>query len=88
MTKSQTNLFSILIVIISVVAGYLYYSSMEITISVGAEGLVPAKDDLMSYENVNLDFSILDNEKFTNLQTIGEVPLQPGDVGKKNIFAP
>lgn len=88
MTKSQTNLFSILIVIISVVAGYLYYSSMEITISVGSEGLAPSKDDLMNYENVNLDFSILDNEKFTNLQTIGEVPLQPGDVGKKNIFAP
>jgi hypothetical protein len=88
MTKSQTNLFSILIVIVSVVAGYLYYSSMEITISVGSEALVIPKDDLMNYENVNLDFSILDNEKFTNLQTIGEVPLQPGDVGKKNIFAP
>ena len=66
--------------------GYLYYSqTSETLVDVGG---VELDSDLKYFENVKLDFSILEDDRYKVLETYGEVPVDPGVTGRRNIFAP
>ncbi len=78
-----------LIIVLGFAAGYIYYSQW----AVPARVIIPpppimGKDDLKTFENLKIDFSILDNAKYKTLQVFGESPVNPGVTGKKDLFAP
>lgn len=74
------------IIFIGFAAGYLYYSKTgEIFID---EGLAPLDSALEYFKNTDLDFSVLDDERYKSLEIYGEVPVNPGTVGRRNIFDP
>ena len=92
MAPQQTNqntLIVALIIILGFAAGYIYYSqwSGPSIISIEAPA-VSGRDDLKTFENMKIDFSILDNQKYKALEIFGESPVNPGSTGKKDIFAP
>ena len=89
MTTPPSKILLILIVIIFAAIGYFYYSNL----AVGPESppVVPfseAKTSIDSLANLNVDFSILDTGLFKSLRQYGESPVDKGNVGRKNIFAP
>lgn len=86
-TRSQANLFSILLIIVGVIGGYLYYTQFASQSVVLKTELID-RDDLEKFQNLKLDFSVLDSDLFEALQQIGEAPIDPGQTGKKDIFAP
>lgn len=74
------------IIFIGFAVGYLYYSqTSETIVSTGTVSLDP---DLEYFQNTKLDFSILEDERYKSLEVYGEVPVDPGVTGRKNIFAP
>lgn len=87
MSQSKTNLFSILIIIVGIVGGYLYYTQFS-SEPVIIESDVIVRSDLEEFKNIKLDFEILNLEAIQNLRQIGESPVDPGLTGKRNIFAP
>ena len=69
--------------------GYFYYSQWVVPARVTVEPpLVASKDDFKMFENLKIDFSILDNKKYKALEIFGESPVNPGFTGKKDLFAP
>ena len=93
MAQQQSNNQSVLIVALIIVlgfaAGYFYYSQWAVPARVPVEPPpVAGKDDLKKFENLKIDFSILDNNKYKALEIFGESPVNPGVTGKKDIFAP
>lgn len=84
-SRSQTNLFTILIIIVGFVGGYLYYSQFASDAVVIETGAVD-RDDLNEFDALNLNFAALDNETFSIFVQIGEAPVDPGVVGNINIF--
>ncbi len=84
----QSKIILAFIVIMGFVAGYFYYFD----IVGGPEAPLPLPtttgDNLDSFPNITLDFSILDNDVYRSLQLFGESPVSPNVTGKKNIFAP
>lgn len=74
------------IIFMGLALGYLYYSqTSEIVVDTGVVQLDP---DLQYFENAKLDFSILEDERYKALEVYGEVPVDPGITGRRNIFAP
>jgi len=55
---------------------------------ISAEDTTTFSDNLKIFENLKIDFSILDNNKYKALQIFGESPVSPGVTGKKDLFAP
>jgi len=89
MAQNQTNnLFPILIIIVGVVAGYLYYSNVTSAVELPPLPAGVARDDLRAFKNLQLDFTFSDNAQFKMLEQFGEFPVNPGVSGKSNIFAP
>lgn len=84
--NNQTLLIVILIIVLGFAVGYFYYSQSD-RVSVEPP-LVAGRDDLKKFENLTIDFSILDNKKYKILEVFGESPVNPGITGKKDIFAP
>ena len=72
------------------VFGYLGYSQADDPIA----GLLIDQpsiktEDLDSFKNLKIDFSVLDDERYRELEIYGENPVDPGIVGeRKNPFAP
>jgi len=88
-SKNQSILISALIVVLGFAAGYFYYSQWAVPAKVPVEPPpVSDKDDLKKFENLKIDFSILDNKKYQSLEIFGESPVNPGITGKKDLFAP
>jgi len=86
---NQNNLILILIVVLGFAAGYIYYSQVISPARTPIDPpLISAKDNLRVFDNLTINFSILDNEKYKALQIFGESPVSPGVTGKKDIFAP
>ena len=86
---NQNKLILILIVLVGVVVGYLYYSqSIAPTQQLTEPSMISDKDDLKKFDNLKLNFDILKDGKYRSLQTFGESPVNPGTTGKKDIFAP
>jgi len=87
--NNQTTLITSLIIVIGFAAGYFYYSQWTVPARVPIElPLVAGRDDLKKFENLKIDFSILDNKKYKALEIFGESPVNPGVTGKKDLFAP
>ncbi|HZZ99210.1 MAG TPA: hypothetical protein VFK07_00675 [Candidatus Paceibacterota bacterium] len=87
--KQNIFLYAALLVIVGLVAGYLGYQQF----SKPAEAAVPPppvsnKDTLQSFQNLKINFSLFDSAAYKSLQIFGEMPVNPGSTGKKDIFAP
>jgi hypothetical protein len=78
-----------LIVAVGLVFGYLSYSQADDpTLSLLIEEPV-IREDLESFRNFKIDFSILDDKRYKNLEVFGENPVDLGIVGEReNPFAP
>ena len=88
-SNNQTILIVSLIIVLGFAIGYFYYSQWAVPARVPVEPpLVAGRDDLKVFENLKIDFSILDNKKYNALEVFGESPVNPGATGKKDIFAP
>jgi len=88
-SNNQSVLIVALIIVLGFAAGYFYYSQWAVPARVPVEPPpVAGKDDLKKFENLKIDFSILDNNKYRALEIFGESPVNPGVTGKKDIFAP
>jgi len=88
-SNNQSVLMVALIIVLGFAAGYFYYSQWAVPARVPVEPPpVAGKDDLKKFENLKIDFSILDNKKYKALEIFGESPVNPGVTGKKDLFAP
>jgi len=88
-SNNQTTLIISLIVVSGFAIGYFYYSQWVVPSRVPIEPpSVAGKDDLKIFENLKIDFSILDNKKYKALEIFGESPVNPGATGKKDLFSP
>ena len=84
--KSWTILF--FIVGIGFVVGYLSYSNTD-QLVIPDQELPTRENDLGSFKDFTLNFSILDDERYRSLQIFGENPVDIGITGeRKNPFAP
>jgi hypothetical protein len=90
-SKAGTSLFvQIAIVLLGVVGGYMYYSSIikpaKITLSVPE---IPKEDSLNKFKDTkSFDFSVLNDPVFKSLKILGDVPVKPGTTGRTDLFAP
>jgi hypothetical protein len=88
-SNNQTTLIVALIIVLGFAVGYFYYSQWLVPARVVTEPpSVTGRDDLKKFENLKIDFSVLDNKKYKALEIFGESPVNPGVTGKKDIFAP
>lgn len=86
---NQNNLIIIMIILLGFGVGYFYYSQWVVpTLNPIEPSILEGRTDLKEFENVKIDFSILDNQKYKLLETYGENPVNPGTTGKKDLFAP
>ncbi len=74
------------IIFMGFAVGYLYYSqTSEIFVDIGS---TPIDPDLQYFENAKLNFTILEDERYKTLEVYGEVPVNAGSTGRKNVFLP
>lgn len=73
------------IIFIGIAAGYLYYGQTSETLVVEPIEVDPS---LQAFSSITVDSSILEDERYTSLEIFGEIPVNPGITGKRNIFAP
>lgn len=88
MDSSSQKLVFVLIVILGLAAGYIYYSQFGLSSFTIEPSPISDKNDLGKFESLNTDLSILENKRFKVLQIFGESPVNPGVTGKRDIFAP
>lgn len=83
----NNNLLLVTIIIAGLAVGFFYYtnSSSDFFIAPPLDGKI---DDLSIFANLNLDISGLESGKLKNFKIFGESPVNPGDTGKINPFAP
>ncbi len=87
--NNQNTLILALILVAGFAVGYFYYSQWAVPARIPVEPPpVAEKDNLKIFENLKIDFSILDNKKYKTLEIFGESPVNPGVTGKKDLFAP
>jgi len=86
--ENPSKVIPIAIIVIGIVAGYLFFSMTIQGSEVGISPPVTADDTLSKFKDLNLDFSIFDDARFKSLKTFGESPVQPGPTGRLDIFAP
>lgn len=90
MTQQPINRsLMLLILVVAFAMGYLYYSQsiQPAQLPVNPPPIF-AKDDLLMFGDIAIEFSILDNTKFKSLRVFGESPVRPGITGKRDLFAP
>ncbi len=88
-STNQNTLIIALIIVLGFAGGYIYYSQWAVPARVLIEPpVIAGRDDLKKFENLKIDFSILDNSKYKALEIFGESPVNPGVTGKKDIFSP
>lgn len=88
-TNNQNVLILTLILVLGFAIGYFYYSQWAVPARepVGPPPL-SSRDDLKSFRDLQIDFSVLDNKKYKTLEIFGESPVNPGATGKKDLFSP
>ena len=88
-SNNQNVLMIALIVVTGFAVGYFYYSQWAVPARIPIESpSITEKNNLKIFENLKIDFSVLDNNKYKALQIFGESPVSPGVTGKKDLFAP
>ncbi len=89
MQSSPSKLYILLIVLVGLVGGYVVYSQwFKSTTAVIPPPMLSNQDNLTAFQNLKIDFSVLDNALSKGLIISGESPVNPGVTGKKDIFAP
>lgn len=86
--ENPSKVIPIAIMVLGIVAGYLFFSMTIQGNEVGIPPPVLADDTLSKFKNLGLDFSIFDDTRFKSLKIFGELPVQPGPTGRTDIFAP
>lgn len=87
--NNQNILTLALIIVLGFGIGYFYYSQWAVPARIPVEPPPVADgDNLKKFENLKIDFSVLDNKKYKALEVFGESPVNPGVTGKKDLFAP
>lgn len=86
----RSKLILSLIAGIGIIAGYISYSGADDpTAALLFDEPVVKKDDLETFNNFKIDFSILEDERYRSLEIYGENPVDPGITGERtNPFAP
>lgn len=86
--QTQNSLILVMIVLLGIVVGYFYYSSYVVPAMVPVPPPpIAHADDLKALEGLKIDYGILTNKKFQSLQIFGELPVNPGATGKKDLFS-
>ena len=87
--QTQNTLILVMIMLLGVVLGYFYYSSYVLpALTPVGPPPISETDDLQKFKDLQIDFAILANTKFKNLQIFGESPVNPGVTGKRDLFLP
>jgi len=73
------------IIFMGLAIGYLYYGQTSETLIVET---VELDAGLQAFADITADFSILDDKRYKSLNIFGEIPINPGITGKRNIFLP
>lgn len=77
------------IILMGIVFGYMSYSGIEEPIVSDEIRVVSSKEELESLKSFSIDFAILDDETYKNLEIFGENPVDPGITGERvNPFDP
>ncbi len=85
----RSNVILSFIVMIGLILGYLSFSGLEEPVITTPDDFIVAKNDLETFSNFNVDFSVLENETYKSLEIFGEFPVDPGVTGeRKDPFAP
>lgn len=87
--STTTRLYVALIIIVGLAAGYLFYSQwIKPTETATPPSPISSHDTLASFQSLKIDFSVFTSPAYKNLNIFGEVPVNPGITGKKDLFAP
>jgi len=86
--RKSSNLFGILVIIMGIVAGYIYYTSIAQSAFVVPPPIAKTYNDLIKFKDISFDLDILNDEDFSRLRVFGESPVRPGITGKVDLFAP
>lgn len=83
----NNNFLPVVIIILGLTLGYFYYSNMtsEVYIVPPLDGKV---DNLDSFASLSLDTSSTSQDQLDKLRIFGSYPVNAGDTGKRNPFAP
>ncbi|MBI2065278.1 MAG: hypothetical protein HYT62_04455 [Candidatus Yanofskybacteria bacterium] len=73
------------IIFMGLAAGYLYYSQTSEILTVEP---VVLDASLQAFADITVDSEILSDERYKSLEIFGEIPINPGITGKRNIFSP
>lgn len=85
----ESKVMLVFIVIIGAIVGYLSYSGLGVSVIPDDLNLLRRSDSLETFTDLNIDFSILENETFKSLEIFGENPVDPGITGERiNPFEP
>ena len=85
----ESKVMLVFIVIIGAIVGYLSYSNSDAPVIPNSLDLSHRSNSLESFADLNIDFSILENEVFKSLEIFGENPVSPGITGERlNPFLP
>ena len=86
--ENPSRVIPIAIMVLGILAGYMFFSLIIKGTEVGISPPVLADDTLSKFKNLTLDFSVFDDTRFKTLKIFGESPVQPGATGRVDIFAP
>ncbi|MDP3792110.1 MAG: hypothetical protein Q8Q89_00030 [bacterium] len=86
----ESKMMLVFIVVIGAIAGYLSYSGSDAPIIPdNLNSSQKRSSSLESFADLNINFSILDNETYKALEIFGENPVDPGITGERiDPFAP
>lgn len=88
-STGSEGMFLGLIVFFGLMLGYLIYSNTPPAENELPQPAVPPDQETREkISQLQLNFSLFDHLSFDQLKIFGEVPVQPGEVGKENPFAP
>ena len=83
---NQPKLILYIIILLGFAGGYVFYT--QGTVEEIFVPLAEENDSIDGLKDLNIDFSVLNSEKLKSLKIFGEFPIQPGQTGKRDIFAP
>lgn len=87
MTQNNPKLFVALIIVIGIAIGYFYYSQvLKLSEPTIPPSPISNQDDLKVFRDLSINFGLLDDPLYINLKVVGEMPVNPGFTGKKDIF--
>lgn len=84
---NQPKLILYIIILLGFVGGYFYYSQGAVDETV-VTPVIETGEGIEKFKDLKIDFSVLDSAKLSSLKTFGDLPVQPGQTGKRDIFAP